>query len=317
MDVLVGLSILTGWKLVALSWMSRRKRKCYVGTVSDILVYPLKSGRRLKDVKHATLNKHGLFVDGIGDRHWIICRNGERMNMNRIPRIVTINTFVEGKNLRLEVNGFEPLIIPADPEVSEKDITKIKFSTVPQLALDCGDEAATWLCKVLERENLRLYHSSAKIEKRLASDSATEKKWKTEIQPQDEAAFQDFGTCMIMSDSSMEVLNQRIEKNIHSVQFRPNIMVKGSKPFDEDNWKEVYIGDSAVLRFVDMCQRCLMVTRDYETGVLDKEEQPLKELKRFRCMEAYGPTKPVMGIQTSFENGGVIKLGDPVYVIRK
>lgn len=38
---------------------------------------------------------------------------------------------------------------------------------------------------------------------------------------------------------------------------------------------------------------------------------------RFRCMEPYGPYKPVMGVHTAVETEGEIKVGDPVYVIRK
>lgn len=48
-----------------------------------------------------------------------------------------------------------------------------------------------------------------------------------------QVAFQDFVACMIMSESSMDVLNKRLEKQIPSVQFRPNLMIEGSSPFDE------------------------------------------------------------------------------------
>ena len=38
---------------------------------------------------------------------------------------------------------------------------------------------------------------------------------------------------------------------------------------------------------------------------------------RFRCMEPYGHTKPVMGVYMAVENEGSVKVGDPVYVVRK
>lgn len=38
---------------------------------------------------------------------------------------------------------------------------------------------------------------------------------------------------------------------------------------------------------------------------------------RFRGKEPYGSHQPCMGIQTSVEVAGVVRLGDPVYVIYK
>jgi uncharacterized protein len=42
----------------------------------------------------------------------------------------------------------------------------------------------------------------------------------------------------------MEDLNSRMEKPLPIIRFRPNIVLKGGKPFDEDHWAEVTIGDA-------------------------------------------------------------------------
>ena len=42
----------------------------------------------------------------------------------------------------------------------------------------------------------------------------------------------------------MEDLNSRMEKPLSIIRFRPNIVLKGGKPFDEDNWAEIRIGDA-------------------------------------------------------------------------
>ena len=34
-------------------------------------------------------------------------------------------------------------------------------------------------------------------------------------------------------------------------------------------------------------------------------------------MEPYGPNSPLMGIHTAVETEGDIKIGDPVYIVRK
>ena len=38
---------------------------------------------------------------------------------------------------------------------------------------------------------------------------------------------------MIMCDSSMEMLNSRLDKPVSHLNFRPNLMFEGTKPFDE------------------------------------------------------------------------------------
>lgn len=39
-------------------------------------------------------------------------------------------------------------------------------------------------------------------------------------------------------------LNSRMDKPMSVIRFRPNIVFKGGKPFDEDNWAEITIGDA-------------------------------------------------------------------------
>lgn len=60
----------------------------------------------------------------------MVTRNGERMNMNRIPRIAQIKTSIQGGNLRLDSDGHEPLILPADPEVNQEDVITLKYDYI-------------------------------------------------------------------------------------------------------------------------------------------------------------------------------------------
>ena len=48
----------------------------------------------------------------------------------------------------------------------------------------------------------------------------------------------------LCAEESMEDLNSRMEKPLSIIRFRPNIVVKGGKPFDEDSWAEINIGDA-------------------------------------------------------------------------
>ena len=48
--------------------LSNRHKKRYIGQVSDICLYPVKSAGRLKDLREADLTKFGLEIDGVRDR---------------------------------------------------------------------------------------------------------------------------------------------------------------------------------------------------------------------------------------------------------
>ena len=47
----------------------------------------------------------------------------------------------------------------------------------------------------------------------------------------------------VCAEESMEDLNSRMEKPLPIIRFRPNIVVKGAKAFDEDHWAEITIGE--------------------------------------------------------------------------
>ena len=68
MDVLIALGVGSTFKITALSWIARRKRKEYVGKVSKINVFPLKSARELQNVTAVAFTKHGLMTQGLTDR---------------------------------------------------------------------------------------------------------------------------------------------------------------------------------------------------------------------------------------------------------
>jgi uncharacterized protein len=42
----------------------------------------------------------------------------------------------------------------------------------------------------------------------------------------------------------MEDLNTRMEKPMSVIRFRPNIVLRGGEPYDEDNWAEITIGSA-------------------------------------------------------------------------
>ena len=94
---------------------------------------------------------------------------------------------------------------------------------------------------------------------------------------------------LLISTASLAALNKRLaargEAEMSMDRFRPNIVVDGVEPFEEDTWRTVRIG-GVVFRVVKSCPRCKMTTVDPATGDMDKrlKAEPLNEFKSFRAL---------------------------------
>ena len=90
-------------------------------------------------------------------------------------------------------------------------------------------------------------------------------------------------------------------------RFRPNIVVGGTTPHAEDEWKELVVGDVA-MSGVKLCARCSVVTVDPTTG--ERGLQPNAELAKYRQL-----TGGVMfGMNLIHHAVGTISVGDEVQI---
>lgn len=117
---------------------------------------------------------------------------------------------------------------------------------------------------------------------------------------------------LLLSEESVQGLNEKLHENkidlkVDGKRFRPNIIIKGlsknnfysyyflsiyyitscysgvSKPFEEDTWVDIRIGDCQ-FRNVKLCTRCIFTTVDPDTGEKHPKGEPLKTLRRFRSV---------------------------------
>ena len=74
-------------------------------------------------------------------------------------------------------------------------------------------------------------------------------------------AFADSGPYLLVTEKSFEDVKDRLpaESKVEIIRFRPNIVVGGTKrAWDEDDWKEISIGDAGTFFVVARCPRCLL-----------------------------------------------------------
>ena len=60
---------------------------------------------------------------------------------------------------------------------------------------------------------------------------------------------------MVMTESSMDDLNERIDKPVNFRFFRPPIVISGTESYDEDTWEYIKIGQHVVLRVIKPGER--------------------------------------------------------------
>ena len=114
---------------------------------------------------------------------------------------------------------------------------------------------------------------------------------------------------MILSQSSLDALNARLEVPVPMERFRPNLVIGGGTPHQEDGWRELRIG-SVRFSLVKPCARCVIITTDQGTG--ERGREPLRTLATYRTVDS----KVHFGMNAVADVEGTVRVGDPVTPIR-
>ena len=161
-------------------------------------------------------------------------------------------------------------------------------------------EADQWLFNILGA-SCRLVFMPDESERPVDPDYA---------QKGDIVSFADGYPLLLTNQASLADLNERLERPIEMIRFRPNVVMQGADAFEEDNWNRVRIG-SVEFECSRPCARCVLTTVDPSTGVKDPDGEPLKTLKTYRH-EGEGV---LFGINLIPRSSGQLNLGDSVIVL--
>jgi uncharacterized protein YcbX len=134
-------------------------------------------------------------------------------------------------------------------------------------------------------------------------------------QDEDRVSFADAYPIELACAASLAALNDWIaegprahEGPVPMQRFRPNIVVTGTQPWDEDRWRRIRIGPVS-FRAVKASDRCVLTTVDPDTA--DKGKEPITTLARHRRWDG----KTWFAINLIPDSLGVIEEGDEVEVV--
>jgi uncharacterized protein YcbX len=231
--------------------------------VKQIYIYPVKStaGILLKDSK---VCDRGLQYD----RLWmLIDENNHFLSARKFNKMVLIQSQISKNNLTLSAPGMNNLSLPllgiSGPRLYVQ-IWKDECS-----AVYCGKEAQDWFSNFLGTSARLVY---------MPSDSRRRVDRKN-THGQKSVSFVDGYPFLLISEASLADLNTRLGTPLEMARFRPNLVIEGCQPYEEDTWKIIRVG-AIRFQFVKPCSRCVITTIDTKTATAGKE--PLRTLAAYR-----------------------------------
>eukprot|EP01059_Diplonema_ambulator_P030442 TRINITY_DN5215_c0_g5_i1.p1 TRINITY_DN5215_c0_g5~~TRINITY_DN5215_c0_g5_i1.p1 ORF type:complete len:346 (+),score=90.29 TRINITY_DN5215_c0_g5_i1:37-1074(+) len=289
--------------------------------VKSLFVYPVKSCNGI-EVSEATVGEKGFLYD----RYWIIVDGkGNMVTMRQVTELGRIKTqLVEedgrtGVVMSTDTNG-EITVMEMDD--SEKRVDTTVWGATMHKALDCGDEVGAWIDSVVgvNAPTYRLLQCPKDLPGRSVN------MLRTEGVPGDfTTGFADGYPYLLILQSSIDVVNKEAKespsydssKNTLDVRrFRPNILVEGEVPHDDDDeWLQIEVGD-ATFYCVTACERCVMTTINPDTLKMDPWLSPSNAIRLLKKYRQFGPKRgPLFGQNcVSSSHKTTVRTGDPIYI---
>jgi uncharacterized protein YcbX len=234
-----------------------------MAVVRELYIYPVKSARAIP--------KPRMRLGATGfewDRHWMAASPaGVFMSQRTHPRLALIEPEIGTESLTVRAPNIPPLTVPLEPHGDAMPAIVWKDSIT---ALDQGNTAAAWLSEVLGT-SARLLRIAPVLDRHANPAFAG-----TTPAP---VSFTDGFPVLVVNLASLAHLNSRMREPVPLERFRPNVVLDGLEPFEEDRIAALQIGP-VTLRLVKPCTRCVITSTDQRTG--EPSTNPLPVLRQFR-----------------------------------
>jgi uncharacterized protein len=267
-----------------------------MATVQSLHVHPVKSCRAV-DCGEAVLGPRGF----LHDREWLVIDESARFVTERThPELACVTARVVNRALTLTASGQPPLSVPFDDAGARFPVTVWRDRCV---AADQGDEAARWFSAILGK-SVRLMRLVQEMQRH--ADPA----WAGGVPVA--TAFQDGFPLLVCNRASLDDLNRRLPEPLPMARFRPNVVLDGLEPWEEDRIAALEVG-AVRLALVKPCTRCVITATDHLSG--ERSLDPLPVLRTFRYNRALAGVIFGENAVIASGMGASIRCGDSVRVV--
>jgi uncharacterized protein YcbX len=268
-------------------------------TVSALTIYPLKGSQGVP-VETLEVRRGGI----VRDREIMFAKDGENFAQRDHPEVarVRVNLLADGRIEMTAANG-ERFAHEVREEGDDVPI-KILFNDI--VTRDQGDEIAAWACRALGTEGIRVVSLPRAWDRWIPLPEFA----RIDGKPQHQ--LYDVAPVLLANQASLDDFNRRTPDPVPMDRFRANVVVEGLDAYAEDGVEALSSG-SITLRFVTVCERCVMTTTDQDTGER-RTKEPIKTLSTYRRRDEKYASGVVFGTYMTAERDGVLKLGDRLEV---
>ncbi|MGO3908234.1 YcbX family protein [Huaxiibacter chinensis] len=264
-----------------------------MATLSRLFIHPVKSMRGI-GLTHALADVSGFAFDRI---FMVTEPDGTFITARQFPQMVRFTPAPLHDGLHLTA-----------PDNSSAVVRFSDFSAVDAptevwgnhfTARVAPDEVNRWLSGFFSRE----------VQLRWVGPELTRRVKRYEAVP---LSFADGFPFLLTTEASLRNLQNRCKASVQMEQFRPNLVVAGTQPWEEDTWKVIRIG-SVIFDVVKPCSRCIFTTISPEKGQKHPSGEPLSTLQSFRTAQDNGDVD--FGQNLIPRSSGVVRVGDEVEVL--
>ncbi|KQN32317.1 oxidoreductase [Pedobacter sp. Leaf41] len=261
--------------------------------ISGIYIYPIKSLGGVS-LKEAIMEDRGLKYD----RRWMLVDDeGTFITQRKHHQLALLK--VEIQNETIIVSHKNDPGIKISFLISEVSATEIVVSIWDDFSIgvEVSKNVSEWFSDFMKME-VRLVKMPLTAKRKVDPNYAAQ----GEI-----VSFADGYPCLLIGQSSLDNLNQKLEDPINMNRFRPNFVFTGGEAHMEDRIKTFAL-NGIEFQCVKPCARCILITVDQETGM--KSGEPLKTLASYRKEG----NKIMFGQNLIHKGEGKINLGDQMMV---
>lgn len=256
------------------------------GSIQQLIIYPVKSCAGIA-VDSAKMTPFGLE----GDRQWMIVdESGKMLTQRANAKLALIQPSLSDTGLVLSH--------PDGPSIEVKsnlDTLPVRVWRDSVPAFTVNQDVDNWITEVLGSDKLlRLVKFD---NQKVRQPGSIERFGETGKH------FADAAPYLVTNEASLTRLNALLyeegKPQVIMRAFRPNIVVSGIDAFEEHVVSSIRLNSEANLICVDHCQRCIVITIDPNTGILQKDRVPFAELASMNGMPDK-PKAPAFGVNSTF-----------------
>jgi uncharacterized protein YcbX len=276
--------------------------------ISQLWIYPIKSLKGIS-LENVQLERRGFQYD----RRWMLVDSDNHfITQRQYPKMALIEVELSDFGLSVRAPDMPCLIIPyPDNGIELYDEMQVSCWNDSLTAKHINTAIDNWFSEALGVDCQLVYMPDETL--RPVDPKFSRKN--------DIASFSDGFPNLIISEASLEDLNQRIKNNpdvkldkpLSMKRFRPNIVINGCEAYAEDTMKHFQINQIDFYA-VKPCSRCVITTIDPQTGKKSGTE-PIKTLYNYRkkANKAYFGQNLIHKL--SYINDNRLKIGDSLVLL--